>query len=374
MDVVQPELADRSARKRRAVVEAATALFLQHGYPGTSMDQIAAAAAVSKPTVYRFFADKQRLFTEIVLGTLDQAGELFRARLAALARTGQLAEDLRQLARDYLATVIQPPVLQLRRLVIGASPYLPEVAEAYYERAPEQTMRALAGCFEQLAGRGLLRIPTRRPLPRTSRSWSSAVPWTRACSVATPRSPRPSSPRRRTPAWPHFCAAYGTQGESRLRHQGKEDMTMRYQTDPRVDAYIDALPGWQQAICREVRDLVHAADPEVTETIKRTRQPYFVLDGNICALLAARDHVNVFLYDGGIVPDPERIITAGHDNKTARTVAFRAGGDRSTRPAHRHVPARSSPTTGPAAGASSRQIRRADKGRRADLPPDCRRS
>jgi hypothetical protein len=52
-------------------------------------------------------------------------------------------------------------------------------------------------------------------------------------------------------------------------------------------------------------------------------QPYFVLDGNICALLAAKDHVNVFLYDGAIVPDPEGIITAGHDNKTARTVAIR---------------------------------------------------
>jgi hypothetical protein len=100
---------------------------------------------------------------------------------------------------------------------------------------------------------------------------------------------------------------------------------MPYTVDPRVDAYIDALPDWQQAICREVRDLVHAADPEVAETIKRTRQPYFVLQGNICALLAARDHVNVFLYDGGIVPDPERIITAGHQNKTARTVSFRRG-------------------------------------------------
>jgi hypothetical protein len=98
-----------------------------------------------------------------------------------------------------------------------------------------------------------------------------------------------------------------------------------YQPDPRIDAYIDALPGWQQAICREVRDLVHAADPEVAETIKRTRLPYFVLQGNICALLAAKDHVNVFLYDGAIVPDPEGIITAGHDNKTARTVAFRPG-------------------------------------------------
>jgi hypothetical protein len=98
-----------------------------------------------------------------------------------------------------------------------------------------------------------------------------------------------------------------------------------YQTDPRVDAYIGALPGWQQAICRQVRDLVHAADPEVTETVKRRVQPYFVLQGNICALLAARDHVNVFLYDGAIVPDPDGIITAGHGNSTARTVAVRQG-------------------------------------------------
>jgi hypothetical protein len=100
---------------------------------------------------------------------------------------------------------------------------------------------------------------------------------------------------------------------------------MSYAADPRVDAYIDALPTWQQAICREVRDLVHAADPDVTETIKYTDRPYFVLNGNICALLAAKDHVNVFLYDGAIVPDPEGIITAGHDNETARTVAVREG-------------------------------------------------
>jgi hypothetical protein len=95
--------------------------------------------------------------------------------------------------------------------------------------------------------------------------------------------------------------------------------------DPRVDAYIDELPEWQQAICREVRDLVHAADPEVAETIKYRDRPYFVLAGNVCALLAAKDHVNVFLYDGAIVPDPEGIITGGHDNETARTIAIREG-------------------------------------------------
>jgi hypothetical protein len=96
-----------------------------------------------------------------------------------------------------------------------------------------------------------------------------------------------------------------------------------YAKDPRVDSYIDRLPAWQQVICRRVRDLVHEADPAVEETIKRSVQPYFVLDGNVCALLAAKDHVNLFLYDGAIVPDPEGIITAGHENQTARTVGFR---------------------------------------------------
>jgi hypothetical protein len=61
--------------------------------------------------------------------------------------------------------------------------------------------------------------------------------------------------------------------------------------DPRVDDYIGKLPDWQQAICREVRDLLHEADPGIEETIKRTVQPYFVLDGNVAALLAAKDHV-----------------------------------------------------------------------------------
>ena len=100
---------------------------------------------------------------------------------------------------------------------------------------------------------------------------------------------------------------------------------MDYVRDPRVDAYLDRLPAWQRALGQELRDLVHGVDPEMRETIKRTVQPYFVLAGNVCALLAAKDHINLFLYDGGIVPDPEGLITGGFDNKTARTIAFREG-------------------------------------------------
>jgi hypothetical protein len=99
---------------------------------------------------------------------------------------------------------------------------------------------------------------------------------------------------------------------------------MTDRADPRVDEYIDALPGWQQEICREVREIVHEADPAVEETIKRRVQPYFVLQGNIAALLAAKDHVNVFLYDP-LVSDPERIITHGHDNTTGRQIWINEG-------------------------------------------------
>ena len=96
------------------------------------------------------------------------------------------------------------------------------------------------------------------------------------------------------------------------------------QTDPRVDDYIGRLPDWQRTICRRVRELAHAADPELEETIKRSVQPYFTLQGNVCALLATKDHVNVFIYDP-TVADPDGIINQGHGNATAKAVQIRQG-------------------------------------------------
>jgi hypothetical protein len=97
--------------------------------------------------------------------------------------------------------------------------------------------------------------------------------------------------------------------------------------DSRVDDYLAPLPDWQRETFERVRGVLHRADPEMAETIKRTVQPYFVCHGNVAAFLAAQDHVNVFVYDGGIVPDPHGLITAGHENKTARTIGFREGDD-----------------------------------------------
>ncbi len=92
-----------------------------------------------------------------------------------------------------------------------------------------------------------------------------------------------------------------------------------FKSDPRIDQYIASLPLWQQTICKHVRTLVHKADSDVIETIKRTDRPYFVLDGNVCALQATKDHVNIFIYDP-IAPDPEGIINQGQGNLTARSL------------------------------------------------------
>src|SRR5207237_119316 len=131
-----PDEGSRSARKRRAIMGAATTLFLRTGYRGTTMDEIAALAAVSKQTVYKNFADKERLFSGIILDIIAQVAEPFHAEVLALQDSDELEKDLHELARRYITSVMQPPVLQLRRLIIGEAGRLPELARNYYERAP----------------------------------------------------------------------------------------------------------------------------------------------------------------------------------------------------------------------------------------------
>jgi TetR/AcrR family transcriptional regulator, mexJK operon transcriptional repressor len=133
-------------------------LFLRNGYLGTSMDEIAAQAGVSKQTVYTHFADKEQLFTDLVRGNTDNAEEFVAAMKLSLPETTSLEKDLKELARRYVTTVIQPRVLQLRRLVIGESGRFPELARTYYERVPAHVISTLAASLQLLADRGLLRL------------------------------------------------------------------------------------------------------------------------------------------------------------------------------------------------------------------------
>jgi TetR/AcrR family transcriptional regulator, mexJK operon transcriptional repressor len=148
----------RSDRKRAAILEAATARFLHHGYLGTSMDEIAADAAVSKQTVYKHFCDKKTLFREIVASTVDEISDPNYEAVRALEESGDVDADLREFARGQLARVMQPRLLQLRRLVIGETERFPELGQLFYERGPGRTISALATVLERLARRGALVI------------------------------------------------------------------------------------------------------------------------------------------------------------------------------------------------------------------------
>jgi AcrR family transcriptional regulator len=154
----EPKDEPRSTRKRKAILEAATTVFLRNGYRGTSMDEIAALAAVSKQTVYKHFADKETLFSEIVVATVNEAGEPTHDEVVNLRDSGDVEADLRDLARRLLARVMQPRLLQLRRVVIGEAGRFPELGRTFYELGPGRTMAALAEAFEAFAERGVLEL------------------------------------------------------------------------------------------------------------------------------------------------------------------------------------------------------------------------
>ena len=147
----------RSARRRQAIIQAATEVFVQHGYLGATMDEVAARASVSKQTVYKQFRDKQHLFAEIVLDTT--AGVVDRLS-GAVADTLQGAQDVRKALRDladgFLRGLLSPDVLRLRRLVIAEADRFPEVGAAWFDRGFERALVILGESLQLLADRGLL--------------------------------------------------------------------------------------------------------------------------------------------------------------------------------------------------------------------------
>ncbi|MGA5411096.1 TetR/AcrR family transcriptional regulator [Streptomyces lavendulocolor] len=147
---------NRSERKHQAILDAATTVFLNKGYSGTSMDDIARLAAVSKQTVYKHFADKEKLFTEIVMATTDRIDGVIDLVADIPADAGHLEENLTRLARGFLTTLTRPDVLRLRRLVIANAEAFPELGAAWYEQGFERVLATLAATFRRLTDRGLL--------------------------------------------------------------------------------------------------------------------------------------------------------------------------------------------------------------------------
>jgi TetR/AcrR family transcriptional repressor of mexJK operon len=153
---MKPTEEGRSARKHREIIEAATAVFMKNGYEGTSMEQIAAKAVVSKQTVYKHFADKERLFSDIVLATTEQVDRVVVMVAGTLNDTRALKKDFTLLSRQFIAALMDPQLLRLRRLVIANAERMPELGRTWYAQGFERVLTTLASCFSGLAKRRLL--------------------------------------------------------------------------------------------------------------------------------------------------------------------------------------------------------------------------
>jgi TetR/AcrR family transcriptional regulator, mexJK operon transcriptional repressor len=149
-------MSNRSVRKREAILEAATELFLTREYAGTSMEDIAVAAAVSKQTVYKHFNDKETLFREVALGSVGAVGSTFQAEVIAASEATDVSAALRRLARSYVTAVMNPMLLRRRQLVLREGGRFPDLARRYYETGPRRAIETLATAFSRLAERGEL--------------------------------------------------------------------------------------------------------------------------------------------------------------------------------------------------------------------------
>ena len=212
------EGARRSPHKRRAILDAATDVFLGCGYLGTSMDEVAARSAVSKQTVYQHFAKKEALFVEIVTSMTDEAGDEVLNAVPVLAGGRDVEAYLRNYALQQLTVVLTPRLMQLRRLVIGEVGRFPELARVLNERGPQRAITALAAIFEALADRGLLAIDD--PLLAASQfNWLvMAAPLNQAMLLGDSAIPKPPALRRHaSDSVRVFLAAYGTGTARRTR-------------------------------------------------------------------------------------------------------------------------------------------------------------
>ncbi|WP_053615342.1 TetR/AcrR family transcriptional regulator [Nocardiopsis sp. NRRL B-16309] len=148
----------RSARKRREILTAAQGVFLDRGYLGTNMDEIAALSGASKQTVYKHFGSKEALFVEIVQTMTAEAGDAVHQRVAEPESAEDLAPFLREYALRQLTVVLTPELMRLRRLVIGEVSRFPDLARALYDGGPRRAMAAMAALFTRLSDRGLLKV------------------------------------------------------------------------------------------------------------------------------------------------------------------------------------------------------------------------
>ena len=205
-----------SERKRRAILEAAMSVFLKSGYLGASMDEIAAMAQVSKQTVYKQFSNKESLFVAIVTSMTDTASDTVHNDVPELTESGAVADFLQSYALRQLTVVLTPPLMQLRRLVIGEVSRFPDLARILYERGPQRAIASFARVLEHLAARGLLTIDDPK-IAASHFNWLvMSEPLNRAMLLGDATIPKQAALRRHAQECVRvFLAAYGAPKNSR---------------------------------------------------------------------------------------------------------------------------------------------------------------
>ncbi len=206
----QNEETGNSARKHRAILDAALNVFLRSGYLGANMHEIAALSEVSKQTIYKHFSSKEALFVEIVTSMTDLASDTVHTEQPEPAASNNVAGFLQMYAHRQLTVVLTPRLMQLRRLVIGEVARFPELAQVLYERGPKRAIAALAQTFERLAGRGLLVMDD--PMIAASHfNWLvMSEPLNKAMLLGDEAIPKPAALRRYAAEGVRvFLAAYG---------------------------------------------------------------------------------------------------------------------------------------------------------------------
>lgn len=145
--------------KRRAIIDAATRVFLRNGFTNTSVDAIAAEAGVSKQTIYNHFGDKEGLFHTVIRAAQSDASAMPAADLeGALAESNDLDRDLREVGRRWVRGVLREDIAALRRLVIAELPRHPKLLEEWARPRPALEL-ALTRAVERQTRRGVLDVP-----------------------------------------------------------------------------------------------------------------------------------------------------------------------------------------------------------------------
>jgi TetR/AcrR family transcriptional repressor of mexJK operon len=201
----------RTARKRKAILEAATTVFLRDGYLGAGMDEIALRADVSKQTIYKQFTSKEALFIEIVAGLTNAGSDRVHGYIPELAPGEDLLAYLEDYAYRQLSIVLTPRLMQLRRVVIGEARRFPELGKALYESGPRRAMAAMAAMFQHLADRRLLRIDDAAVAAAHFNWLVMSQPLNQAMLLGDAAIPAPAALRRHAADGVRvFLAAYGT--------------------------------------------------------------------------------------------------------------------------------------------------------------------